>query len=606
MEDRLEDIERRITELGRRVQRIESLLNVRAVSPDFSTGETPVASSGTLEPDSRGTASLLPLAGRTLLALAGGFLLRALTDAGLVPAREGMLAGMAYAAVWLWLADRAGRQQRPGGVFHIIAAGLIAFPLVWETTARFAILPPLLGTAALVAYFGAGLMVSLRRGFQHGGLVITTLGVLTGMAMLPARAPGMVRAGFLALVIIAAVIEISALDPLRLARAYSARRRPALRRRPLDQPIIRWPALRWPPAIGLDLATLFVIALMSTLGSPRPAGPPLARLVPLVLAVPTIYILGAGLRIGLRGGMVGPLDIVQALIGLPLGIGGAIWCELELGRHLWPVGSLVLALGAACYAAAFAFVERRAGRHLNFAFFSSLALALTVAGTRLLMHESGLAVIWALLALIVAWPGARFDRVTLRMHAVLFLLLAVTSSGMLRACTARLVGIGDASLPVWWLGTVVTMMVVAVYGIMLAAPRPVGARWTRLLPHLAAAATAVWLVAGLFAGWLIRTSGLAVTDPGAIAALRTAVLAATAVGCAVPAPRWRLRELRWLALLLLALGALKLVLADLRLGRPLTLFISLGVYGLALILAPQLLKRPHASPGECVQEGAGR
>jgi hypothetical protein len=41
----------------------------------------------------------------------------------------------------------------------------------------------------------------------------------------------------------------------------------------------------------------------------------------------------------------------------------------------------------------------------------------------------------------------------------------------------------------------------------------------------------------------------------------------------------------------LAVGALKLLLDDLRKGRPATLFISFVLYGIALILAPRLARR---------------
>jgi hypothetical protein len=42
---------------------------------------------------------------------------------------------------------------------------------------------------------------------------------------------------------------------------------------------------------------------------------------------------------------------------------------------------------------------------------------------------------------------------------------------------------------------------------------------------------------------------------------------------------------------LLAIGGLKLVTEDLREGRPATLFVSLVLYGGALIAAPRLMRR---------------
>jgi hypothetical protein len=94
-----------------------------------------------------------------------------------------------------------------------------------------------------------------------------------------------------------------------------------------------------------------------------------------------------------------------------------------------------------------------------------------------------------------------------------------------------------------------------------------------------------WVTAG---GWLAA-------DAGAAAALRTAVLGALALGLALLARRHALPELGWLVYPLIALGGLKLLLQDLRDGRPATLVLSLALYGIVLTLAPRLLKpRPGA------------
>jgi hypothetical protein len=54
-------------------------------------------------------------------------------------------------------------------------------------------------------------------------------------------------------------------------------------------------------------------------------------------------------------------------------------------------------------------------------------------------------------------------------------------------------------------------------------------------------------------------------------------------------PRWP--EVVWLLYPVLGLGAVKLVLDDLRRGRPATLFLSFVLYGAALILAPRIARR---------------
>ena len=114
-----------------------------------------------------------------------------------------------------------------------------------------------------------------------------------------------------------------------------------------------------------------------------------------------------------------------------------------------------------------------------------------------------------------------------------------------------------------------------------AAPRSGVAR----LPQLLLAAIVVAAVAKLVhaGAWASAGSWLA-GDPGAAAAVRTAVLAALALGLAVLARRRALPELGWLVYPLIVLGGLKLLLQDLRDGRPATLVLSLALYGLVLTL----------------------
>ena len=59
----------------------------------------------------------VPALGRAVLGIAGAYLLRAVTETGVVPHGAGVAAGIIYAAVWLGLAARArttaSRRRRP-------------------------------------------------------------------------------------------------------------------------------------------------------------------------------------------------------------------------------------------------------------------------------------------------------------------------------------------------------------------------------------------------------------------------------------------------------------------------------------------------------------
>jgi hypothetical protein len=87
--------------------------------------------------------NLLAVAGICSLILGGAFVLRALTESHMLPPLAGAILGLAYAAFWIWRADR----------YYAITAAIIAFPLVWETTVRFHIITPIVASI-LIAAFG--------------------------------------------------------------------------------------------------------------------------------------------------------------------------------------------------------------------------------------------------------------------------------------------------------------------------------------------------------------------------------------------------------------------------------------------------------------------
>jgi hypothetical protein len=96
--------------------------------------------------------------------MAGAFLLRATTEAQVMPQIAGSVTGLAYGLFWLFRADRAAQASNPRSArFHGLAAGLIAYPLLWEATAKFGFLPPSLGAVGLAVVTAAGLGVAFRR-----------------------------------------------------------------------------------------------------------------------------------------------------------------------------------------------------------------------------------------------------------------------------------------------------------------------------------------------------------------------------------------------------------------------------------------------------------
>ena len=246
-------------------------------------------------------------------------------------------------------------------------------------------------------------------------------------------------------------------------------------------------------------------------------------------------------------------------------------------------------MGGLCYAAAFAFVERRAGQDRNFYFYSTAGALLTLGGIDVLLGPlralalAGLGVAGALL-------GRRFGRMTLRTHGALYLAAAALEAGLAASGIRALIGAAPGRVePIAWLVALMTSVGWAVVASDPAAPRTGLARLPQLL---LAVLVALALGAAVRAG--IRGTGLPRTDTGAAAVVCTGILASLALGYALAARRLGWPELRWVAYAVVAVGGLKLVAQDLPAGRPATLVPSLALYGAALLLAPRLLRPASA------------
>jgi hypothetical protein len=267
---------------------------------------------------------------------------------------------------------------------------------------------------------------------------------------------------------------------------------------------------------------------------------------------------------------------IQTTLVLLVGFGGAVRIAGAWGKGTVLLGLVTLAVGAACYSVAFAFVERQAASSKNFLFYTSLALVFSLAGAPILFSGPLLAGSLALIGLLAAILGVRFARATLHVHAAIYLVGAALVSGYLAHAGAVFLGppgqvqqgFSFAELPILVIfGT--THFVLAHGSGKSEVPEG------RRIPSLV----------------LARAIPANPPDAGAIAAVRTGVLSLAAILLAVLSRFFPVPEHRWLVYPILGLTALKLLLEDLSQGRPMTLFPALTLFGAALILAPRLLRR---------------
>ncbi len=564
----LEEIRRRLDQLEARCAGLEGASPRKG--PEGQTGwpgEAGAVGGGSSLPAF--PAAALAHVGRTFLVLGGAFLLRSLTDAGAIPGRVGALAGVAYAAAWLVAADRAARGGgRGSAIFHGFAAVLIAYPLLWEATARFGWLSPAAGGLILLAFLGLSLAVASRQGLGEVASASVLLAVLTSMGLL-VRTRDLVT--FMAVLLLtAAAVELLAFHD-------------------------RWPGLRWPVAVVVDLAIVMVAMVERREGGPPEGWPVLSPtvLVTIGLALALVYLAGVSARTLRRGRPVTAFEILQTVAALALGYGGAVSAWAATGHDVAALGLPGLLLGGAAYAISFAFLERRPEFGRNFYFYSTLGGVLTLVGSWLLFPGTPATAAWSAFSVGAAFLGARFERMTLKVHGALYLIAASAAAGLLAHAKDALLGAPDqtwrALSPAGGMAlgaAAVSYAILALGGAASASPR-------RRLPAAIVAATLGWSLAGVVAGGLARAlAGAPGPDANApvLAAVRTAVLAGMAVVVAGVAGRRSLPELRWLVHATLAAGAVKLLVEDLGQGRPITLFVAFALYGGALVAVPRMMR----------------
>jgi hypothetical protein len=577
MADRLEEIESRIEDLIRALRRVEGRLERLETSAqrDAAGGPGVALASGSLEAEEAPLLDLPPLpepqrilalVGRITIALGGGYLIRALTDAGVVPPLSGVALGLAYALGWLVLADRtAAAGTRVSASFHALTAALVAYPLLVEATARFHLLSPPAAFALLVAFCAAGLAVARRR--DLAAVAWTGTGLALGAAVALLMATHHLLGGTLALLAIAAFVEWLAVHD-------------------------RWTGLRWPAALFLDLALLDLI-LLATRPEGLPDGYPALSsrsALAVALALPAVYLPALLARTLARGRALSGFELVQTPVAVLLGFAGASSLLARAGSSAAGIGLLTLLLGALSYAAAFAFVERRPHHDRNFHFYSAAGGILTLVGTGQILAAGPRSVAWSLLGIAAALLGRRFGRMTLRFHGALYVAAAAIGSGLAGASLRAFAGpaAGEWLLPS---GSALfaAASVAAVYVVMAVGAAGTAPSWRRTANGIAAA-TLTCVVVGLLVVALVVLLRPFAPGAAAVATVRTAVLSFLVVALAWTSRRRALPELGWFVYPLLAIGALKLVIEDLTQGNAAGLCLSLVFYGGALIGGPRLLR----------------
>lgn len=564
MTDRLLELETKVAELSAGLREAQDRLaalergGARAPAARRAAGPGPGTAAATPPPATvPSAASTVTFVGRTLLVLAGAFVLRALTDSQTLAAPLGIALGLAYAGTWVVLADLAGRGGAKWSAgFHGASAAMIGFPLLFEATFRFRLLSPSAAAVLLAGLTAVALAVAARRNLQGLAWLVSLAGTATAVSL--ALAPLEGRA-------LLPTLFVVLLGVATLWLGY----------------LLDWYALRWPVAIAADL--LVGVMALRAVSATTAEGPGIAAIAQAALLL--LYLGSIAARTIFLGRKVIAFEVVQTAIAIGVGLGGAGFVASHSGGGAAAFGIVSIVAGAAAYFVAFELVERRQKGPANFWFYTTAAIVLLLAGTALVLPERALGITWAVLGVAFAGLARRRGRKTLAVHAAAYGAAAATVSGTLTHAFEA--AFASPAQP-WTSATPAEVLVAVAGGVTawLCAGGPARRAWFERIPQLALVGAVACGASGLVVGWLVPP--LAGLPPGAnagtVATIRTAVWVGGALWLTWLGRRDAWIEAGWLTYPALAAIGLKILVEDLPRSRPATLFLAFALYGAALIL----------------------
>ena len=311
-----------------------------------------------------------------------------------------------------------------------------------------------------------------------------------------------------------------------------------------------------------------------------------------------IYLASTIVRTLLRGFTFTWFETAQCGIAFLISVGGGLQLTSADARVAPALAVLALVCAAACYLVSFVMLDRDGEHGRNFHTYSTFGFLLTVAGSRILLTGAAAAVVWSVLAVAAIWVGGIFLRLTLKLHGGIFLILALGASSAFEQGAGLLLGSrtwpGGAPWAIWS-GAATAALCYAIGTRQGAAVTP---SWSSRALRVVIAGTAALLTAGIAAGLLTYAyHGIfgANATHAYCATLRTFVLSATALVLAWAGGHWNRAEFGRLVYPVMALGAYRMIGVDLHQDRTAALFLSLLLYGGALMLLPKLIRTSAAA-----------
>jgi len=260
---------------------------------------------------------VLPMVGRSLLGLAGAYLLRALAESGSLPPESGTAAGIAYALLWLGWAARNPASERLKTAFGSLTAVLMLSPLVWEATARLHTIGPWMAAVILLVFAVFGMAISWRK----SQLIVSTFATLAALGTASA--------------LLLALRDVLPFTFLFLAVAAAIEASACLE---------HWLSERWLGAAAADLSVLLATWLVTNdRGLPPSYAPiPQAWLLTAQIALLMIYLSSTIVRTLFRGFSFTGFETAQCAVAFAVGLSGGL-------RTAPVMAGVMLVCAAACY-----------------------------------------------------------------------------------------------------------------------------------------------------------------------------------------------------------------------------------------------------------------
>ena len=552
LEERFEILEKRIATLEGEWEPVVRSEPIPSAVVERGRAEVPEA---VVEEES--ATDHLGLIGRTLVVLGGAYLLRAITEFAVLPGAIGSAIGFSYAMTFLWLADRdAAAGKIASARFHGWLSIALVCAIVWESATRFEILPPFAAAAVVLGFSVVAFEVAGRRKLHQvaGFLTLASGAVLTALVV---ATKTIVPYGWALLALVVLTIRTGRTIERRALASIS----------------------------GLLVDGVMLILAVLAISDRSPDG--FVASTALLTVYFVFFAVVVARRVVVDRSDPSMFGIVHVAAATVIGALGAMRSAMVAGSPV-TVGMIYLAMAPVSYSFGFAMrsVSRRA-----FSVFTTLGLVLVIAASTLTLPADVRVVLW-LAGVFVAWvASSRQASGALDLQITVYLWAAAAASGILGVAVRSLVLSPEVA---WGSPTIAgaSVMVCALVACLFALhPNPQGSGLRYVFPRVGAFALLSLLFGGVIVMTVVEASFGSEPDPALVALLRMALVAATAIGFAWLSRRDRFADLALLVYPILALGAMKLLAEDLRVGRPVTLFITFALCGGVLIVMPRLRRK---------------